>query len=167
MFKIGFLIGALSVIGFGIYGVYTIKTKMAVQKTTKPVELAQLELEDTKGGKLTVQTGKPLVVNFWATWCAPCVKEFPEFEELKNKYADKVDFLMVSDEDAAKIEQFKAKKGYTLNMVRSSKTFDQYGMYSIPVTRFYNAKGQLIQTITGGLTKEDLEAGVHTLIENK
>jgi cytochrome c biogenesis protein CcmG/thiol:disulfide interchange protein DsbE len=134
--------------------------------TSKPIELIQLDLVSRNGEKVNLQTGKPIVVNFWATWCVPCVKEFPEFEELNAKYADKVNFVMVSDEEMTKIENFKAKKHYKLNMLRSTKTFDKYGLTAKPATYFYNSEGKLINNFIGGITKEELEKEIIKLIGN-
>ncbi len=54
--------------------------------------------------KLLVPTGKPLVVNFWATWCDPCREEFPELVKLYDEYSGKVDLVTVSLDDAAELD---------------------------------------------------------------
>jgi len=165
MFKIGFLIGVLLIIGIGIYGYFNMKSIMN-DTTIKPIALVQLDLVNLNGEKIILKSGKPIVINFWATWCVPCVQEFPEFEELNKKYSDKVDFFMVSDEEISKIEKFKAKKGYDLNMVRSSKTFEKYGLMLRPATYFYDSNGELVNKFAGGITKEDLENEIKKIIEN-
>jgi thiol-disulfide isomerase/thioredoxin len=165
MFKIGFLVGVLMIIGIGIFGYYNMKSIMN-DNTIKPIELVQLDLENSNGEKISLKNGKPFVINFWATWCVPCVQEFPEFEELNKKYSDKVEFLMVSDEEISKIEKFKAKKGYNLNLVRSSKTFDKYGLMLRPATYFYDSNGKLVSKFAGGITKEELENEIKKIIEN-
>ena len=164
-FKIGFLIGALVTIGIGVYVLFNMKSIMSYI-AIKPIVLAQLDLENANGEKVQFEKGKPIVINFWATWCAPCVEEFPEFEELNKKYSDKVNFLMVSDEATTRIEKFKSRKGYTLNMVRSLKPFDDYGLTLRPATYFYDSEGKLITKIAGGISKEELEEGIKALIGN-
>ena len=164
MFKIGFLVGVLLIIGIGIYGYFNMKSIMN-DVTIKPIELSQLDLENAKAEKVNLKNGKPIIINFWATWCVPCVQEFPVFEELNAKYGDKVDFVMISDEEMTKIEKFKAKKGYKLNMLRSAKTFDKYGLILRPATYFYNSNGKPMNKISGGITKEDLEKEILKLIE--
>lgn len=165
MFKIGFLVGVLLIIGIGIYGYFNMQSMMN-DVTIKPIELAQLDLENAKAEKVNLKNGKPIILNFWATWCVPCVQEFPEFDELNAKYGHKVDFVMISDEEMTKIEKFKAKKGYNLNMLRSAKTFDKYGLILRPATYFYNSEGLLVNKISGAITKEDLEKEILKLIEN-
>ena len=105
MFKIGFLVGVLLIIGIGVYGYFNMQSVMN-DITIKPIELSQLDLENAKAEKVNLKTGKPIIINFWATWCVPCVQEFPEFDELNAKYGDKVDFVMISDEEMTKIEKF-------------------------------------------------------------
>ena len=163
MFKIGFLIGIVLIIGVGYY---TMKTNI-IDNTTKPIILSELDLENENGEKVLLKAGKPIIINFWATWCEPCVAEFPQFEKLKNKYSDKIDFIMISDEEINKIVQFKSKKGYSLKMLRSVKIFNDYGLIGRPATYFYNSKGILIQKLGGGLSEEILENEVELLIENE
>lgn len=165
MFKIGFLIGVLLIIGIGIYGFFNMKSIMN-DNTIKPIELVQLDIENLNGEKIILKTGKPIVINFWATWCVPCIQEFPEFEELNKKYSEKVDFLMVSDEEIHKIENFKAKKGYNLNMVRSLITFEKYDLMLRPATYFYDSNGKLVSKFAGGITKEELENEVKKIVKN-
>jgi thiol-disulfide isomerase/thioredoxin len=164
MFKIGFLVGVLIIIGIGIYGYFNMKSIMN-DVTIKPIELSQLDIENAKAEKVNLKNGKPIIINFWATWCVPCVQEFPEFEELNKKYGDKVDFVMISDEEMTKIEKFKAKKGYKLNMFRSAITFDKYGLMLRPATYFYDSDGKLMNKISGGIAKENLEKEILSLIE--
>lgn len=166
MFKVGFLVGILLIIGIGIYGGYFNFIPIVGDGTIKPIELAQLELENLKGEKITLKKGKPLVINFWATWCAPCIQEFPEFEELNKIYKNKIDFVMISDEDVSKIEKFKTKKGYTLNMSRSLKTFEKYGLMIRPATYIYDSEGNLVSKIAGEISKKKLECEIKKVIIN-
>jgi thiol-disulfide isomerase/thioredoxin len=165
MFKIGFLSGIILVIGIGIYGFFNMKTIIS-DNTTKPVELIQLELENLSSEKVSLKDGKPKVLNFWATWCAPCVQEFPIFAKLNLKYGNKVDVIMISDEDVLKIQNFKLKKGYNLNMLRSIKSLKDYGIIVRPATFFYNSKGKLVSKIGGSVTYDELEEGLTGIIDN-
>jgi thiol-disulfide isomerase/thioredoxin len=96
-------------------------------------------------------TTKPLIINFWATYCGPCIEEFPAFEKAAKTYAkDSVQFLMVSldinDAYPAGIEKFYKKKKFTLPKVWLNETDPNYFMPiisdkwagNIPVTLFVN-----------------------------
>lgn len=112
--------------------------------------------------KLSDYFGKPIVLNFWATWCYYCTEEMPHFNEV-SKENDDVVFLMVNVTDGVKETVNKAKsyideKGYeftvlydtTLNASRS------YGVSSLPLTFFINKDGKLVTYARGSLNKEVL-----------
>ncbi len=161
LFWKGFLAGIVIVIALGIFAF--------IKLTGSPdVTLDEIKMEDLQGNKLESETlldGKPLVLNFWATWCAPCVAEFPEFENAKLKYAGKVNFVMISDEEAAKISGFKAKKGFQLTILKSSLPLSNYGINAIPQTYFYDAKGELVETISGSTDATGLEEKIQKLLK--
>lgn len=71
-------------------------------------------LEDMNGQPqaLSQWRGKIMVVNFWATWCPPCLKEIPEFIKLQQRYGDRgVQFVGIAIDDKAKVAEFAAKLG--------------------------------------------------------
>jgi len=117
------------------------------------VSLNQLKVSDLNGNKvnLTEFIGKPLVINYWATWCAPCIKEFPYFEELKKQAGENVNFIMISDESVEKINKFSMSKPYTFKYLKSEKDLEEYGIIARPTTYFYNSKGNLITKYTSNL----------------
>ena len=62
----------------------------------------------------TQSQNKPVVLNFWATWCPPCIAEMPSLQNLYDDYKDKVDFYFVTNEDRKAIEKFTSKNDYDL-----------------------------------------------------
>jgi len=112
---------------------------------------------DEKGVKALIENrdGKPLFINFWATWCIPCVEEFPDIVKLAKKYTD-VDFVGVSldhpDEIKSKIEPFlKKMKAPFVNFVAKFKDdqvlidmINKNWNGAIPATAIYNSKGKQV-----------------------
>jgi len=122
--------------------------------------------------KLSDFFGKPIIVNFWATWCPYCVREMPLFEESFNKYRDEIHFLMVQSVDGQnetkeKGEKFINENGYTFP-VYFDLDFDAtytYQAYSMPTTVFIDKDGYLKAYHPGMLTEELLQKGIELILE--
>ncbi|MFC7419736.1 TlpA family protein disulfide reductase [Iodobacter arcticus] len=107
--------------------------------------------------------GKPMIVNFWATWCGPCREEIPEFIALQKQYAGKVQFIGIAIDEQKDVAAF--SKQYGINypiligeanaMELMRKEGNQLG--GLPFTAIYNAKGERIAIELGRLKKEKLE----------
>ena len=72
------------------------KSELVFQKITKNHSKIELTDIDDNQIKLNKYTKELIIINFWATWCTPCIKEIPELVELEKKFADKVDVLFIS-----------------------------------------------------------------------
>ncbi|MCB0464893.1 MAG: TlpA family protein disulfide reductase [Aequorivita sp.] len=89
--------------------------------------------------------GKVTIVNFWATWCPPCVAEMPSFQKLYDVYGDNVDFYFVTSENPEKIVNFIAKNGYSLPFfVQRYEAPKQLESLVLPSTYLISKKGQII-----------------------
>ena len=117
--------------------------------------------------KLSEFEGKPVVLNFWASWCGPCKSEMPDFEEAYKKYEGKVHFLMVNctdgvqeTVDSAKV--FIEEAGYTFPVYFDTtlEGCSLYGATSIPLTYFIDANGEKVTYGRGALSAETLEVGI-------
>ncbi|WP_084299580.1 TlpA family protein disulfide reductase [Dyadobacter tibetensis] len=88
----------------------------AVLQQNAPTGTYLTGLTDLEGNPVTMAEDKVVFLNIWATWCGPCNIEMPGIQALYNKYKDheKVEFYIVSDEDAATVNPFIARKGYEL-----------------------------------------------------
>ena len=138
------------------------------QKKTAP----DFEVYDAQGNavRLSDFKGKPVVVNFWATWCGPCKSELPHFEKLMEEYSG-VEFMMVNLTDGSRdtvdsVKAFIKDNGYVFNTYfdTSSGAAIAYNVYSIPFTIFVDKDGNLISDYTGAMTEEILRKNIEKLI---
>lgn len=89
--------------------------------------------------------GKVVVVNFWATWCPPCIAEMPSLEKLYHQYKDDVVFLLVSNEDQEVISKFKEKNKYEFLVYSSiTKNPEIFNTSSIPRTYVIDKQGTIV-----------------------
>ena len=111
--------------------------------------------------KLSDYTGKPIVLNFWASWCGYCLSEMPDFEAMYKKYGDRVNFLMVNvgDDSLAEAKKFATDKGYTFPVYFDStgEASYAYGASSIPLSFFFYADGNPAYYAMGMISGEVLE----------
>ena len=117
--------------------------------------------------KLSDFFGKPIVLNFWASWCPPCKAELPDFEDAYKKYDGEVVFLMVNmtDNQMETVEvakDFVKTHGYTFPVYYdvNYQAATVYGIRSIPQTYFINAEGEAVASATGMISAAQLEQGI-------
>lgn len=132
-----------------IIGIVSCKGKIINQ----PVTSSQSESE-TYNLKLTDLNNQPidlgqyrkktLFINFWATWCKPCLEEMPSIQKshdiLKN---ESIVFLLASDETAEQIEKFKNEHDYSFNYVRV-ENIEELNIMALPTTFIFNPDGELV-----------------------
>lgn len=108
--------------------------------------------------------GKPIVLNFWASWCYPCQSEMPGFQEVFNEMGQEVTFLMVNagDETVEEVAPFLEQTGYTFPVFYDLTDSAAYAYYvtSFPTTYFLNAQGDVVTYAIGALNKEILLEGI-------
>lgn len=89
--------------------------------------------------------GKVVLVNFWATWCPPCVAEMPSLQNLYNDYGDKIEFVLLANDEKAKVDAFLRKNAYSMPIYfEESNTPDQFKTSSIPATFLIDKKGNIV-----------------------
>ena len=107
--------------------------------------------------KISDYKGKRVLVNYWATWCTPCLKEMPSMEKaqeaLKN---ENYVFLFATTDDIDKIRDFKKNNSYNFNFLKFKGTLDKLNIYALPATFLYNSKGEMARRIDGA-TEWDAE----------
>ena len=126
---------------------------------------------DKNGNKVSLSEmrGKPVVVNFWATWCSYCLAEMPDLEEAYLEHGDDVVFMIVNatrgDETVAKASEYIAESGYTFPVYYDTQlsAAGAYGLSSLPYTYFINADGSLAYTHRGMISPDVLEENVQKI----
>ncbi|HYM21271.1 MAG TPA: TlpA disulfide reductase family protein [Candidatus Kapabacteria bacterium] len=165
-----FLVAAVSIFLFA--RPHTEDMRSASFDDQKPAP--DFSLQDINGNivKLSDFKGKTVVLNFWATWCAPCRKEIPDFIEMQNQYGkDGLQFVGVAidQEGVQVIKPFaeKAKMNYPV-LVGDDAVFAKFGGgNAIPVTFLIDKKGAIRNSYVGMRPKASLEEMVLALMREK
>ena len=108
--------------------------------------------------------GKVVVMNFWATWCVPCIQEIPSFNKLHQEYAGKgvaVVGVSMDDEGAERVRPFLKKHpmDYTVALGSDAVT-KEFGLDELPVTVIFDRSGKQIKRFAGFLKEDELKAAV-------
>ena len=126
---------------------------------------------DGNAYKLSDFRGKPVILNFWATWCGYCQVEMPDFEEKFKQYGEDIHFIMLNVTDGAQetvetASSFIAEQGYTFPVYYDTDlaATSAYNTSGLPVTYFIDAEGNFVAWQQGMLTAETLQIGIDMLL---
>jgi len=112
---------------------------------------SQIKLTDLEGKEVDLTTfkGKTIFVNFWATWCRPCIQEMPSIYALQKQLASKnIEFFFASDEEVDKIQKFTESRKMTLNFVRIENP-ESLGIQALPTTFIFDGEGNMVFSEVG------------------
>ena len=94
--------------------------------------------------------GKRILVNYWATWCVPCLKEFPSLVKAQELLSEEnYVFLFPSPDGSKKIKTFKQTKNYPLQFLTLNESLDKLDIYALPSTMIYATDGSVYKKIEG------------------
>lgn len=140
----------------------------------KPAAVFTLTSNTGKRISLNDYKGKPVLLNFWATWCTPCKVEMPWFEEFQKKYAAQgLQVIGINEDDDAKSPEIQAqiKKvlentgvDYTI-LMSDDKIANAYGGLDVlPATFFIDRNGKIVAQAIGLAPKEEAEANIQKIV---
>jgi len=141
-----------------------LKGKLAPGFTLVNLEGKKVSLSDYKG--------RPVIVNFWATWCAPCKLEMPWFEEFRQKYHGQgFEILGIAEDDAPKDEIEKTAKKINVSypiLLTDGKVAPAYGgVDQLPMSFYIDRNGVVVTQTIGLASKDEVEANIKQLVDSK
>jgi peroxiredoxin len=128
------------------------------------------KLVSTEGKTITLSDfrGQPVILNFWATWCAPCRAEFPEFQKAATDNADRLVIIGINNTSADNVDSIPAfldEFGVTFPIVldETGDTVKTYRIIGLPTTVFIDSNGVVNEIFTGPLNKAYIESKISEL----
>jgi cytochrome c biogenesis protein CcmG, thiol:disulfide interchange protein DsbE len=130
-----------------------------IGKPAPPFDLAPIG----GGARISLQSlrGRPVVLNFWATWCVPCFQEHPVLNLAASTMGKDVTFLgVIYEDDEAKVAAFLKERGASFPELKDDegKTAIAYGVYGVPETFFISPTGEIVSKYVGPLDMDTLVA---------
>ncbi len=124
---------------------------------------------DGKRMRLSDLRGRPVLLNFWATWCVPCRAELPSMQDLQNRYQAQ-NFAVVAINDG---ESYHAANGYLSKLQVKLTAFGydpkeevahRFGVQGLPTSYFIDGRGVIVRAVAGQLTKTIMESGAQAAL---
>ena len=119
--------------------------------------------------RLSETDGKIRLIDFWATWCAPCREEVPMLNELQADYRDRgLLILAITDEESEVVREFVEKYGVEyLNLIGTEETAEAYGVLGLPAAYLLDPEGRVVKTFLGPKPRRALVEQIEALLDRQ
>ena len=157
-------IGLAAIIGLFVLAI--LNGGSGLKKGSKAPPVVGIKLD---GERVVLSTfaGKPTVINFWATWCPPCLAELPEFEHAYQKYKGRVEFIGVAMESGQPAQVADMAKRFRLSypiVLGVPEVSQAYKVSSFPTTFILDAQGTIVRTHANAIDLKILERDLDPLL---
>ena len=123
----------------------------AIENVDDQQQLSKFDYEwklvsaEGKQVELSDFSGKVILINYWATWCPPCIAEMPSLQNLYNDYQDKIVFIFLTNDDKSKVDAFIKKRDFTLPVFyQASNAPSKLSTNSLPTTFLIDQNGKIL-----------------------
>lgn len=142
--------------------------RTAAAQAPTPAPQFSVRTMDGKWMRMSDLRGRPLVLDFWATWCAPCKTSMPHMSAIQSRYRNRglvVLGFSMDDADPQTVRRFADRLGLTFRVAMADdKLLDAYGpIRALPTTIFIDRRGQIVRRVVGFLDAETMESYVREL----
>ena len=167
------LIGGAAAL-YNVYGDMPMPGAVAEPEAQETIPAPDFTVIDVDGNEVQLSdfVGKPIVLNFWASWCGPCQYEMPVFDAMARELDGEVVFMMVNaigarGETVDSAKEFLAETGYTFPAYFDTmyQARDAYGIYSYPTTFFIYDNGAVAGYASGAMSEEFLRECIGVIYE--
>jgi len=163
-----FIVAAVGVVAAALFVALSASSDANGAQELTVAPSVEFETFDGETVALSDFEGKPVVLNFWASWCPACVAEMPDFEQVHQAFRDDVTFIGVDMQDISRDAalQLVAETGVSYQLVDdpSGAVYSQFGGLAMPTTVFIDAEGHIVDTHAGALFAADLTERVEALL---
>ena len=148
-------------------------TQEEAEATNDEADYIDFKVENAQGEEVALSSliGKPIILNFWASWCGPCQSEMPDFQAAYEEYGDEIEFVMINLTDGGRetkevAQDFITEKNYTFPVYYdiSGDAGYAYQIASIPTTYFISKEGKIVASGQGMLERKEIDEGIALLI---
>ncbi len=162
------VLALFAVLAYGLANRSSATGRSGMTRIGKPAPQFAMQLLDGGEFQLSDHEGRPLIINFWASWCPPCRQESPAFERQWRRYRDTgIQFVGVDiQDDVSDAEAYVREFGLTFpnGLDPDGKITIDYGVIGLPVTFFVGSSGIVEGRWVGAIPEEKLEEWVKTLV---